>query len=238
MVDVGGGTGAMLASLLRRHPHVRGILVDFPATVARAVEILTSAGVADRVTLHGQSFFDPLPAGADLYLLKSVLNDWPDRADGRHPRRCAQAAKPASRIAVLGGVSPDEAPRSLGIDMLVAGGKTSTITQFTELAKQADLDIAAARTQSSGRYVVECRPQRDRETRMTQEDAEAARARRLVHGQVCYLQMPAVDARPGRRVLRGRLRLADRTPLPGLRVPRPDRPVGAGPPGGRRTPAR
>jgi hypothetical protein len=164
MVDVGGGTGAMLASLLRRHPHVRGILVDFPATVARASEILTSAGVADRVTLHGQSFFDPLPAGADLYLLKSVLNDWPDEQTVAILRRCAQAARPAGRIAVLGGVSPDEAPRSLGIDMLVAGGKTSTITRFTELAKQADLDIAAGRTQSSGRYVVECRPQRDRET--------------------------------------------------------------------------
>src|ERR1700728_1260057 len=78
VVDVGGGTGAMLASLLRRHPHARGILVDFPGTIARASELLTSAGVADRVTLQGQSFFDPLPARADLYLLKSVLNDWPD----------------------------------------------------------------------------------------------------------------------------------------------------------------
>jgi hypothetical protein len=56
--------------------------------------------------------------------------------------------------------------------MLVAGGKTSTITQFTELARQAGLGITAARTQSSGRYVVECRPQRQG-TRMTQEDAEA-----------------------------------------------------------------
>ena len=34
----------------------------------------------------------------------------------------------------------------------------STIAQFTELAERAGLDIAAARTQSSGRYVVECRP--------------------------------------------------------------------------------
>jgi hypothetical protein len=42
--------------------------------------------------------------------------------------------------------------------MLVAGGKTSTITQFTDLAKRAGLDIAAARIQASGRYVVECRP--------------------------------------------------------------------------------
>jgi 2,7-dihydroxy-5-methyl-1-naphthoate 7-O-methyltransferase len=195
VVDVGGGTGAMLASLLRRHPNVQGILVDFPGTVARAGEILTSAGVADRVTLRGQSFFDPLPAGADLYLLKSVLNDWPDQETVAILGRCAQAARPDGRVAVLGGVSPDDAPRSLGIDMLVAGGKTSTITQFTEQARQAGLEILAAGTQVSGRFVVECRaapesageapepagiaaePAEAREgSRMVQQDAEAARA--------------------------------------------------------------
>jgi 2,7-dihydroxy-5-methyl-1-naphthoate 7-O-methyltransferase len=160
MVDVGGGTGAMLASLLRRHPHVRGILVDLPGTAARASEILTSAGVADRVTIHGQSFFDPLPAGADLYLLKSVLNDWPDDETVAILRRCAQAATTTvgARIAILGGVAPDAAPRSLGIDMLVAGGKTSTITEFTELARRAGLAIVSAQTQASGRYIVEARP--------------------------------------------------------------------------------
>ena len=160
MVDVGGGTGAMLAALLRRHPHMHGILVDFPGTVARAGDLLASAGagVAERVTLHGQSFFDPLPAGADLYLLKNVLNDWPDQETVAILGNCARAAKATGSIVVLGGVAADDALRSLGIDMLVAGGKTSTITRFTELAKRAGLDIAAARTQASGRYVVECRP--------------------------------------------------------------------------------
>jgi 2,7-dihydroxy-5-methyl-1-naphthoate 7-O-methyltransferase len=161
VVDVGGGTGAMLASLLRRHPQARGVLVDLPGTVARAGGLLESLGVADRVALSGQSFFDPLPAGADLYLLKSVLNDWPDEPTVAILRRCAEAAgqaRPHGAVAILGGVSADEAPRSLGIDMLVAGGKTSTLTQFTELARRAGLHVAAARTQSSGRFVVECRP--------------------------------------------------------------------------------
>ena len=92
VVDVGGGTGAMLASLLRRHPRARGILVDLPGTVARAGEIIESLGVAERVTAEAQSFFDPLPAGADLYLLKSVLNDWPDEPTVAILRRCAEAA--------------------------------------------------------------------------------------------------------------------------------------------------
>jgi hypothetical protein len=155
VVDVGGGTGALLASLLRRHPAARGVLVDLPGTVARAGEIVTD--VADRVTIAGQSFFDPLPAGADLYLLKSVLNDWPDEPTVAILRRCAEAAREHTAIAILGGVAPDQAPRSLGIDMLVAGGKTSPLAQFTELARQAGLAVAAARTQASGRFVVECR---------------------------------------------------------------------------------
>ncbi len=53
VVDVGGGTGAMLASLLRRHPRARGILVDLPGTVARAGEFIESCGVAGRVTVEG-----------------------------------------------------------------------------------------------------------------------------------------------------------------------------------------
>src|SRR5208282_790563 len=67
VVDVGGGTGAMLASLLRRHPQVKGILVDLPGTVARSNETIQESGVASRATVRGQSFFDPLPGGADLY---------------------------------------------------------------------------------------------------------------------------------------------------------------------------
>ena len=116
---------------------------------------MCSSDLASRVTLAGQSFFDALPAGADLYLLKSVLNDWPDEPTVAILRRCAEAASPAGTVVVLGGVSPDDAPRPLAIDMLVAGGKTSTLTQFAELARQAGLEVLAARHQSTGRFVVE-----------------------------------------------------------------------------------
>ena len=158
IVDVGGGTGAMLASLLRRHPGVRGTLVDLPGTVARAHGIIADSAVVSRINLAGQSFFDPLPAGADVYLLKSVLNDWPDEPTVAVLSRCAEAARPDGRVVILGGVAPDEAPRYLAIDMLVAGGKTSTLTQFRGLAQRAGLEVAAAGEQSSGRFVVECRP--------------------------------------------------------------------------------
>ena len=160
VVDVGGGTGSLLAEILRARPTVRGTLVDLPPKVARSLEIFQIAGVAERVTAVGQSFFDPLPAGADLYLLKNVLGDWLDREAMAILRRCAEAAPPAGRIAVLGGVSPDEdcGPSPSLLMMVLVGGRDRSLVEFRELARAAGLDVQAAGRQPSGRLVIECRP--------------------------------------------------------------------------------
>jgi hypothetical protein len=157
VVDVGGGTGAMLAEILRARPPIRGTLVDLPRTVARSAETFRSAGVTDRVTTIGQSFFDPLPAGADLYLLRGVLNDWPDREVIAILCRCAEAARPAGQVVVLKGVGPEGAPRGLAIEMMLVGGKHRTVAEFRELARRSGLEVVAAGRQPSY-FVVECRP--------------------------------------------------------------------------------
>lgn len=162
VADVGGGTGALLAEILRARPAVRGTLVDLPPTVARSTELFQAAGVAERVITVGQSFFDPLPAGADIYLLKSVLTDWPDREAMAILRRCAEAARPAGRIVVLSGVSPDESdpPSPALLMMVLVGGRERSLAEFRELARAAGLEVQAAERQTSGRFVVECRPAR------------------------------------------------------------------------------
>jgi SAM-dependent methyltransferase len=160
IVDVGGGTGALLAEILRARPQVRGTLVDLPSTVARSAAIAQTAGVTDRFTALGQSFFDPLPPGADLYLLKSVLCDWPDREATDILRRCAEAARPAGRVVVLNGVSPDEdgAPDPALLMMVLVGGRDRTLTEFRTLAQAAGLEVQAAHRPAPDRFVVECRP--------------------------------------------------------------------------------
>ena len=160
VVDVGGGTGSLLAEILRTRPEIRGILVDLPLTVARSGEIFKAVGVSERVTVVGQSFFDPLPAGADLYLLKSVLGDWPDREALAILRRCAEAARPAGRVLVLNGVSPDEdgPPSPALLMMVLVGGKERSLAEFRALARSAGLEVHAAQRQPSGRFIVECRP--------------------------------------------------------------------------------
>jgi hypothetical protein len=158
VVDVGGGTGSLLAEILRAHPNVRGTLVDLPATVVRSSEVFRAAGVSDRVTGVAQSFFDPLPAGGDLYILKNLLADWPDAEAAKLLTRCAEAARPSGRVVVVGGVSPDEGGPPPDLLMLVlVGGKARTLSEFRELARTAGLHVTGTKRQASGRFVVECR---------------------------------------------------------------------------------
>ncbi|GHO48503.1 methyltransferase [Ktedonospora formicarum] len=159
VVDVGGGTGALLAEILCAHPQIQGTLVDFPGTVARAGSILQEAGVSERVRTVGQSFFDPLPAGGDLYLLKSILNDWPDREAQLILSRCAEAARPSGRLMILGGVLPDGSVNSLLTpEIVLLGGKDRTLNEFRELAHQAGLKVQAVGQLPSGCFAVECHP--------------------------------------------------------------------------------
>jgi hypothetical protein len=61
VVDLGGGTGAMLAALLAAHPHLHGTLVDVPATVAWAAAVFEADGMAGRVETAARAFSTPCP---------------------------------------------------------------------------------------------------------------------------------------------------------------------------------
>ncbi|HEU4947018.1 MAG TPA: methyltransferase [Kribbella sp.] len=145
VVDVGGGTGAMLARLLELHPHLKATLVDLPATVARA-----DLEGAEKV---GQSFFEPLPAGADVYLLRHVLNDWPDAETVAILRRCAEAAGDTGRVVVAGGVVRTSVGRELTPEAVLLGGRSNTVAEFRQLARQAGLEVVAVNADASA---VEC----------------------------------------------------------------------------------
>jgi SAM-dependent methyltransferase len=158
VVDVGGGTGALLAEVLRMRPGIRGTLVDLPRVVARSGDLFRAAGVADRVATVGQSFFDPLPAGCDLYLLKNVLGDWPDPEATAILKRCAEAARPSGRVVVFTGAGPGEPASPELLMMVLVGGRGRTLEEFRGMARMAGMEVSAVGRQSSGRVIAECRP--------------------------------------------------------------------------------
>ncbi|HVM12090.1 MAG TPA: methyltransferase, partial [Actinomycetota bacterium] len=91
IVDLGGGLGGVLAGLLRSDPRLEGILVDLPHVIEGASARLDAAGVLDRCRLVAGSFFERIPEGGDIYVLRYILHDWDDERAGAILRRCREA---------------------------------------------------------------------------------------------------------------------------------------------------
>lgn len=100
-VDVGGGNGAFLAGLLERHPHLRGVLVDQAHVVAHADAVLGGPLGEGRCEVRAGSFYDPLPPGADVYMLKRVVWGHPDDEVARILARVRDALPADGRLLVL-----------------------------------------------------------------------------------------------------------------------------------------
>lgn len=159
LVDVGGGNGAMLIALLTRYPRLRGTLVDLAENTDDARKALVAAGLADRSEVVPGSFFDPLPAGADGYLLSLILHDWNDKLAGQILRRCAEAAGSSGRVFVVEEVGADSDRPRTGMDLRMLtlyGGKERRLAQLSALALDAGLTVAA--THPAGAFsIVELR---------------------------------------------------------------------------------
>jgi 2,7-dihydroxy-5-methyl-1-naphthoate 7-O-methyltransferase len=147
VVDVGGGTGRTLATILGAYPHLHGTLVDLPGPVAGAAAVLEQANVLGRCVVMSQSFFDPLPPGGDVYLLVNTVHDWNDEHSTRILRRCAEAAGPGGRVLLTERVVTDEADETeqafvSGRDLhmlLINGGQERSEEEFRQLGATAGL---------------------------------------------------------------------------------------------------
>jgi O-methyltransferase len=162
VADVGGGTGTLIAEVLRREPRLRGTLIDLPETAERAREYLAGLGLDGQCDIAGQSFFDPLPAGADVYLLSRVIHDWDDAAATAILRRCAEAAGSGGRVLVIESHATDGDPAAfaeMNLRMLVlAGGRERTIDDYSALAAGAGLRVSAVRKMTERHVIIECFP--------------------------------------------------------------------------------
>ncbi len=107
VVDVGGGTGEFVLTLLEAFPNLRGLILDQQHAHASALKRIADRGLAARCEFREGDFFAELPAGADVYLLKSVLHDWDDKRCGLILSRCREAAGGAGRLLVVERAFPE-----------------------------------------------------------------------------------------------------------------------------------
>jgi hypothetical protein len=163
VVDVGGGNGAMLATILKKNRELRGILFDTAGTIAGATTRLEAAGVRDRCEVVAGDFFESVPPDADVYLLSWILHDWDDGKATRILRNCREAR--AHTLLIVESLLPLIAreldstgenamfdPFALDLQMLLlTGGRERTEEEYRGLLRESGYALSRVFTPASTR---------------------------------------------------------------------------------------
>jgi hypothetical protein len=160
LVDVGGGTGALIQAVLTANPKPLGIVFDVLAAVREAAASLARAGLTDRCKLVEGNFFESVPAGGDAYILSRILHDWHDEhsIDILNTTRRAMTAGSTLLIIerVLEALNPTAEATHSDIHMLVmTGGRERTATEFQTLLAAANFELARVIPTGSPVYIIE-----------------------------------------------------------------------------------
>ena len=151
VVDVGGGYGQLLCSILAANPSLHGVLFDMVHATGKLAPHFEAAGVADRCELATGDFFKAVPQGADVYLLKSILHDWDDGRCLVILRNCRRAMHSTARLLIVERIASDRVSASphdqavarADLHMMVAnGGCERTQAAYLGLLEAADLRLA------------------------------------------------------------------------------------------------
>jgi predicted O-methyltransferase YrrM len=164
VVDVGGGHGFLLAEILKAHPSAQGVLLDIPEVAAGARATMREAGVADRCQVVEGDFFERIPEGGDVYLLKLIIHDWDDDRARAILRTCRDAMPGDGTLLVANSVIPPGNDPYIGklvdVEMLVMtpGGRERTEAEFRELFEEAGFALTRTIPTPSYLYLLEATP--------------------------------------------------------------------------------
>ncbi|GAA2149965.1 methyltransferase [Actinomadura napierensis] len=161
VVDVGGGSGALLAAVLSWEPGLTGTLFDLPEAVAEPEAAITGP-FSERCSIVTGSFFDEVPEGGDVYLLSRVLHNWNDADAGRILRNVRAAMRPGSRLLVFERLLPDAASEHIGalfdlVMLVVLGGRERTLHEYASLLEGAGLEVVRSADGPRDMGVIEAR---------------------------------------------------------------------------------
>jgi hypothetical protein len=163
LVDIAGGHGKVLTSILQKYPKMRGVLFDLPHVIAGAGPVLDASGVKDRVKTQSGDFFKEVPAG-DAYVMKHIIHDWDDDRAAAILRTIGRAlqGKPQGKVILIEAVlQPGNQPdlgKMIDLEMLMMpGGKERTEAEFAALFKSAGFTLTRVVPTKSPLLVVEAR---------------------------------------------------------------------------------
>lgn len=163
LVDVAGGHGQVLASILHRYPHIRGVLVDRDHVIPGAMTRFDAEELSHRCRAIAGDFFEAVPSGGDVYLLKHIIHDWDDERALQILRSIHRAMGAThGRVILLESVlGPANAPdfgKIMDIEMLLMpGGRERTADEFRALFDRADFELTAIVPTKSSVSVIEAR---------------------------------------------------------------------------------
>jgi hypothetical protein len=163
IVDVGGGSGHLLAAILNANPHLRGVLYDLPHVAPEAQKYMESAGLKARCEVLSGDFFAAVPSGSDAYLLSHIIHDWDERRCGALLRHCRRAMDTQGRLLIVEAVLPaGDAPhpgKVLDLVMLtVPGGMERTEEEYAALLAKASFRLTRIVPTASPVSIVEAIP--------------------------------------------------------------------------------
>ncbi len=143
VMDVGGGNGTLLSSILRAHPEVRGVLADLPHVIERARERgFLSGELETRSELQPCDIFREVPSGCRACVMKSVIHDWDDDHAHQILVNCRRAVPDDGVLLLVECALAEGNLPSLGkfVDvamMVLTGGKERTVQEYRELLARA-----------------------------------------------------------------------------------------------------
>lgn len=146
LLDIGGGNGSNITSILTKYPDMKGTLFDLPHVVERAQPHIKQAGLSNRCDLIGGSFFESVPAGADAYFMRHIIHDWDDEKSLTILRNCHAAMPDHSKLLIVDSVIPAGNEPFAGkfldlVMLLIPGGKERTAEEFRSLFDEAGFEL-------------------------------------------------------------------------------------------------
>jgi hypothetical protein len=161
-VDVGGGNGRFLETILEIYPEIQGTVFDCATTIER---IRKPAGRKSRCCSHvAGDFFVSVPQGSDLYFLCGVVHDWDDDKAATILRNCRQAMPATGRLLMLETVVPEDDSmhfsKILDLNMLaMSSGRERTRREFCTLLAAAGFRMSKIIATMAPQSLIEAVPQ-------------------------------------------------------------------------------